>query len=557
MSVPNEPVIKAKDKSLNWDVDNKTVLFILCLIVAVSSYGLGWDRVYVGHDYWYHIQRIESLYQQLKEGILYSSVSYYFFEGYGYASSIGYPDLFLYIPALLRFFFSSSHSYNVFIVICLIFSVITSYVSGLSVFNKKWVALFFTLLFSLALYKFANLHFRSALGESLGLIFMPLAFAGVYDLIFKDAKKAWLMVVGFTGLCYSHVITTYLVVVFSLIICLLNYRKLLQHRKEVLYCLILIAGLSALFVIPCMELYFFQDIKAHYPHKFTVNTALSLEQFFSFRDRLGGYQLIVVLFLIMSLALLPKDKGKELVIFRYSLVLALFSLFCISTFFPWGPHPLLNSIQFPWRIYGCASFFVSMAFASLVMMIDSRLHSSRLINALFILIFSLSSLFVWNQINQFPAKKEYKIENTNTLIGDWLEFAPKKFNKNFAIKFGNNCLDDKGSYFQCSRENGLVQFTLGKQTDFVDIPFTYYLGYQAVIKGENRTLKIIESPNGTCRVITKDLDLGSQVKITYSGTWFQKIGHCITIISILYLIVFYILKFSGLAIKNRRTTHFD
>lgn len=536
-------VLQSGEMSSDWDISNKIVFLFLCAIAMVSSYGLAWDYVYVGHDFWYHIQRIESLYQQLRRGILYSPVNYYFFEGYGYASSVGYPDIFLYIPALLRFFFSSSHSYNIFIVFCILISVLTSYISALSVFNKKWVALVFTLLFSLALYKFVNLHFRSALGEFLGLIFMPMAFAGVYDLVFRDAKKKWLLILGFTGLCYTHVITTYLVFVFSLIICIPNYKKVLKHWKEVVYCATLIIGLSALFVIPCMELYFFQDIKAHYPHKFTVNTALSLERFFKFGDRLGGYQLVIVLLITISLSFLPKGNNNNLSkVYYSSLILAIFSLFCISTYFPWGTNPLLNSVQFPWRIYGCASFFVSMAFAALIMLVNGKLHSVRLIIATFVLLFSLSSLFVWNHINQFPAKKIYDIQNTNTLIGDWLEFSPKQFSKKFAIKTKDQCISDDGSYFHCVKNWGEVSFILGNQTDYVDIPLTYYIGYQASTKDKNTLLSVVESPNGTCRVITKGLKLGSQINVNYEGTWAQKIGQSLTLITILSIILFCFLK---------------
>lgn len=88
----------------NKDITNPIVVFILFVVISISTYKLGWNTVYVGHDFWYHAQRIESIFEQLRNEDLYSPIGYYFFNGYGYASSIGYPDFLLIIPAFLRFF---------------------------------------------------------------------------------------------------------------------------------------------------------------------------------------------------------------------------------------------------------------------------------------------------------------------------------------------------------------------------------------------------------------------------------------------------------------------
>ena len=54
-----------------------------------------------GHDIAFHISRIAALADQLSQGIFYSKINYWYGDGIGYAASLGYPDIFLYIPALL------------------------------------------------------------------------------------------------------------------------------------------------------------------------------------------------------------------------------------------------------------------------------------------------------------------------------------------------------------------------------------------------------------------------------------------------------------------------
>lgn len=539
----------------DWDVTNLVVFVVTFLIILFSIYKLGWHSVYVGHDFWYHAQRIESLHEQLMNGELFSPVSYYFFHGYGYASSIGYPDLLLVIPALFRFYFSLTESYNIFLFLCILFSVISAYMAGYTVFEKKWVALVFTVIYCLVMYKFVNLHIRSALGEVQGAIFLPLAFAGIYDLIFKDFKRSWLLIIGFVGLCYTHVITTYIVAVFSILICITHVKSVVQNWKKLCLCGLVIFGITAPFVLPCAELYLFQDIKAHYPHQNTLNNALSISQLMSFDNWLGGFQLIIETGLLFVLCFFPREKSLNKKVFRCSLFFALFSLFAITKFFPWGSHPLLNSIQFPWRLFGCASFFLAASLACVLLQIDRKLGLLRITAAIIIFLFFLSSLLVWNQIERSPSRVEYNILNSDPLFGTWLEFTPHRLSTDYIVAEGNKCRANTGSFLDCSMdlEKRQLLLTMGKKVTYVDVPLTYYIGYKAVNVHDNENVPISESPNGVCRILTKEVPVGSTVKIYYKGTFVQKISSYIFYATCLCLFVYLLLTVRKRKIKRANT----
>lgn len=58
---------------------------------------------YSVHDVGYHLLRTEALKQRIEDMNFFNGgIDYLFYNGAGYASSLAYPDLLLYIPALLR-----------------------------------------------------------------------------------------------------------------------------------------------------------------------------------------------------------------------------------------------------------------------------------------------------------------------------------------------------------------------------------------------------------------------------------------------------------------------
>ena len=55
-----------------------------------------------------------------------------------------------------------------------------------------------------------HLYQRAAIGEFVGLAFIPLVIAGMHDYIYKDFKKPYLIVLGFFGIINSHLISAFL-----------------------------------------------------------------------------------------------------------------------------------------------------------------------------------------------------------------------------------------------------------------------------------------------------------------------------------------------------------
>ena len=169
---------------------------------------LGNTRLHTGHDFSYHLLRIENIKDGLLNGQFPVRIGPLFLNHRGYASSLFYPELFLYIPALFRLAgFTIETSYKLFALLTIVGCFITTYLCAKGISKEKYTALITAVIFSACQYHIANLYVRGAVGEAQAFVFFPLVVYGIYDLIYRDFEKAWVMGLGFWGLMFSHSIS--------------------------------------------------------------------------------------------------------------------------------------------------------------------------------------------------------------------------------------------------------------------------------------------------------------------------------------------------------------
>lgn len=75
------------------------VFLYLCVCIAALPEQLGYLNI--GHDITFHLNRILGIRESLSQGMFPVRLNGFTFEGYGYADTLCYPNLFLYIPAVL------------------------------------------------------------------------------------------------------------------------------------------------------------------------------------------------------------------------------------------------------------------------------------------------------------------------------------------------------------------------------------------------------------------------------------------------------------------------
>ena len=122
--------------------DKKHILLYIILIIFTSVPIIN-DFLFRGHDIYFHLMRIEGLAQGLRCGQFPVKIQPVWYDDFGYAVSVFYGDLFVYIAAFLRLMgFSLQDSYKGYLICCNIATILISGYSFGKIFDKASKLLF-------------------------------------------------------------------------------------------------------------------------------------------------------------------------------------------------------------------------------------------------------------------------------------------------------------------------------------------------------------------------------------------------------------------------------
>ena len=156
--------------------------------VILASYLLFKPYLTAGHDIRFHLYRIESIKDALLAGQFPVRLHPTFNYGYGYATATVYPELFLYIPAVLRILgVSIPTTYQFFLFLINLATAWIMYYSVRSVTKSNFAAVTASVAYTLFPYRLVCLYERAAVGEALGMCFIPLVIAGIYHVFLKKS----------------------------------------------------------------------------------------------------------------------------------------------------------------------------------------------------------------------------------------------------------------------------------------------------------------------------------------------------------------------------------
>ena len=356
-------------------------LFAAVIIVSAPLYK---PYLTVGHDIRFHLYRIEGIKDALLSGQLPVRLHPTFNHGYGYGTATLYPELFLYIPALLRIMgMSIPMAYQTFCFLINLGTAFLVFYSVKSVTKSRYASLASALLYTFSLYRLVCLYERAALGEVLGLCFIPLVIAGLYHVILGDQKKWRLLMVGCTLVFQPHMISTVLTALLGVILGILYFPRLWKERRFLSLgkALLGTALLSMWYLIPLLDFYRL-DLRMHFVKSFTFfQNAVYVPQLLEGLGRgtglsydlpggqLGEMTMTVGLlvwlcvFVCGGIYLIDKKQKKG---YGFALFLiGLFSMFAATTWFPWEQleqygivKKIVSVLQFPWRLLGYSSLLL-------------------------------------------------------------------------------------------------------------------------------------------------------------------------------------------------------
>lgn len=525
----------------------KNIVLFLLVIVIISSITLFLiPNMSRGHDLAFHLSRISAIKDNLKLGIVGGYIYPNYLGGYGYGNGLFYPDLFLYIPAFFSYLgLSVITSYKLFLLLISFCSVGAMYICVKGISKNKKSALISSFIYGFASYRLIDMFTRAALGETLAFVFAPIIIYGMYEIIYGDYKKFYILTIGMSGLILSHLISTYLIGIVLVIMCLVNIKKLFKEKKRILYLVL------AAFATVCLTAYFiFPMLEQMLSGKFIFN---NLDETSKLLERSLPIWSIFIEFPyhVLRKLWIPTGIGIGFIVLIYyyfknfknydkfthfCFITAMIFLICATNIFPWNLFQnILSPIQFPWRFYFISVLLLSVG--SGLMLSKSTKDINKRATVLFILF--LIPVITISTVNFF----EKNIKEVGDYEISFGEYMPLSADKNYILERKDVIATTYPLEHSFTR-NGLeltINYNNNQENNSLELPLLYYKGYKAM--SNDKELNVYQTNNGLVGVDINDEE--GTIYVYYGGTKIQKLSKIVSIITMIVFVIYLRLRKRG------------
>ena len=176
-----------KNKSIIFRIITQdTFLHIVALIFIgiLLSIHLKNIEIVGTHDGGLHLKRIYYTIYSLKQGYFPPLISPLLCNNFGYSMNIFYQPIVTYVPMIFSYITQSiSIGLKYYACFTIVASGITMYFLGRKITKSNGVSFLIAFFYMIAPYKLLDIYVRYAIGEFTALVFVPLVFYGLYDLI--------------------------------------------------------------------------------------------------------------------------------------------------------------------------------------------------------------------------------------------------------------------------------------------------------------------------------------------------------------------------------------
>lgn len=506
------------------------VLAVL-LVGIVASLPCLTDFVTRGHDLDYHLTRIDGLAQALRCGQFPVRINPLFANGHGQVNPVMYPELFLYFPAVLRLLgVSLILSYQMLCIGLNLTCAWVGYISFRKLFGSKTLGVLMSAFYTLALYRMNNLYMRAALGEWIGMIFLPLVLYGMYALIYEEKGKWGWSVLAFTLCLQGHLLVTEMAIAFSCLFALLSWKQLKDKTR--LFTVIKAGCVTVLvnlwYIVPL--LYFYRQAMGISAEQQPLGQyALYPSQLFAtflYNGNLGEYLgstagenpttvggILGIGILLYLYAAYGKASlsVKERKVGNLLLAFGLLSLYMTTCYFPWALlqkvrilDVLAGILQFPMRILTMATLFLSGTCAlGLYGTLKGRMtrKSVALIGVILAIGACSYTLDAYTEENKTALADDTDSYNKNLIYNGLLYFQGTDANALLARKPLVTVSMEEIAIHNYQKQGTTVRFTYENASavdGFVEVPLYYYPGYKAWNNGVET--EISAGDNGIARI---------------------------------------------------------
>ena len=529
------------------DEQSKRVLCVFAVCLFVMCIPLFSRQLPIGDDYEYQLMRIEGIKDGLLSGQFPVRVDPLFFNGYGYGSPLFYPDLLLYFPATLRLIgFSLSASCKAFLASMAALCWCTAYACGKGIAKSRNAGMAVGVVFCLSQYFLQNLYSRFALGEVQALAFLPLIVYGLYDFLYGEYERPYLMIAGFSGLLFCHLLTAAIAFFICTALSVLRIRHLVlnpQKLKRLLLSALAVAGITAVFWLP-----FFEQLQtgSFYidPHKVVGDMAVSVPVMFSNSYTLsyGNCTFGISLLLLCVARIFLENKEGTRAVFKLldkSMLIGLCLLFLSSNLFAWNALPkFFNYLQFPWRLYAPAALFLAISVGLMVALLANGQREKLILFVLLVFMCASAVDVIANSARYITIDGGHFQNAANTYPGNGYEYLPEPLDAESirTLTMGErNVVTNSGNFLSYTDRGNSLSIRFSERFEYIDVPLLYYKGYSAMFIDADGTRipLMIENYSHKVRVFAGSLLESGTIELAYTGTTAQAISVIVSPLSLL------------------------
>ena len=461
----------------NRFIDSRRTCLLFVSVMAVSVFIASLPvldgGIILGHDTQFHLARIEGIARGLQSGQFPVRIHGGTLNDYGYPNSIFYPELMLYIPAIIRLMGVSIYTcFKLYIVIVNIITFIVGYISFKKMSESRCVGITLSIIYLLLPYRILCAYWRSAMGEFTAMTFLPLVMYGLYAILYGNKKDWPYLAIGATGVLQSHILTTEMTAVFAALFVLLGIKELFGKDRRILSLVVAAVfciGLNFWYLVPMVVMMLQLNLAVFNRPALTSQFAsFDISNLFAVNkiEFHGPYSIGVIVLFTLGIYILYRivymdsdemDLKKTDNLFINTIVFMWMS----TALFPWAMAekiPLIgsvvSSVQFPTRFLTIVQLTGVSILAVLICKISNSEKNKRII------CFVLALVAIYTNLNFI----EY------TIIGDGFDTIPNK------SMYENN-IDNRHSV-------GQAEYLIsGNNLD-------YMVAHPPVLESENSTMEI-------------------------------------------------------------------
>lgn len=483
--------------------------------------------------------------------------------------------------------FSFITSYRLFLLFINALTILVAYYSFRKIFEDRNIGLLCTVLYTLSVYRLSKTYICGSLGETFGILFLPLIACGFYLVFAQDVTKkqyhySWIpLTIGFTGLVQSHLLTGEQAGAFTILLCLILIKKVFRKEtfcslaKTVIYSVLL----SAWFLVPFADYMLRGDfVIQHVSGRVIQYRGLYLTNllFTFFRNGYNvfysdngmadsqpmgmGIALTVALLLWAGMLFFRKTthlRREEKTLGKIAGGFAVLAMWMCLSIFPWDKIHSLNditatlvsSIQFPNRFLTIATLCAVLVAGVVAKEIKGQYetHGLQFYFAGMMVLTLCSSIYLMDDMLQ--TADDYRIYGEEGMGSGYIagaEYLPYGADASLFWPHDPYAAETVNitDYHKDGIKIDMHCENRGDKTETVELPLLYYYGYRAYDKTTGQELTITTSDNyAVCVEVPAGYD--GTVQVTFRSPWYWRVAEAVSWLSLLGLI-------AGVTLEKRR-----